>query len=338
MPKKYLQYLFNRYWILSQKHNLAGFTLIELLVSMLIGSIAISVLLTLVVQLLQTDQQESVRSETQREMQMALDYISQDLRESVYIYAGDCIQGRTDNAATSENEYCPGIVNHVTVPANSVPVLAFWKLEPLPDECQQAANQTDALCKPFLLSGRTYSLVVYFLRKNQSGEEWQGKARITRYVLDQFSKTASGSLVKTTGYVNPLTTGISFRSWPRQSQAGGTYLNLQASLPASNSVVLVDFVDATGGSSDPCDPTDPLYIASPNSTTLGTSFAGVRSFYACVRVANPVNQQIGVNQDAVVFLKGNTSGRRGSGGDFLPILQTQVFAQGIVNKEPSAPQ
>lgn len=335
MARKHLQSLLNQFWVSNPKHKFAGFTLIELLISMVIGSIAISFTLALVIQLLQTDQQESVRNETQSEMQMALDYINQDLREATYVYDGNCIQGRADDTNTTGiNEYCPGIVNHIRVPDNSAPILAFWKLEPLPEECQTPANQT--ICQPFQLVGRTPTLVVYFLRRNQLNEAstWRGQARITRYELDQFSGT--DTLSPTTGYFSPIDTRTSYRTWPRQNN-NGTWTNLQAGLPSltGSNPALVDFVDAGISGSDPpaC---DAQYTASPH-TSSNAQIANVKSFYACVR--NTANQESGVYQDVFVFLKGNSYGKRGNqSSNFFPTLQTQVLSRGVVGKKPQAPE
>ncbi|TAN85658.1 MAG: prepilin-type N-terminal cleavage/methylation domain-containing protein, partial [Phormidium sp. SL48-SHIP] len=73
--------------------NNSGFTLTEILVSMIIAGLVMSGLLGLMVELLTSDARETARTETQREMQMALDYISSDIRESVYVYDGNCIDG-----------------------------------------------------------------------------------------------------------------------------------------------------------------------------------------------------------------------------------------------------
>jgi prepilin-type N-terminal cleavage/methylation domain-containing protein len=73
----------------SMRNAEGGFTLTELLVVVIISSIIVSALLGLVVQLTGTEQRESVRTETQREMQMALNYIASDLRQAVYIYEGE---------------------------------------------------------------------------------------------------------------------------------------------------------------------------------------------------------------------------------------------------------
>lgn len=337
MARKHLQSLLNQFWVLSPKRKLAGFTLIELLLAMAIGSIAISLLLALITRLLRTDQQESVRNATQSEMQMALNYISQDMREATYVYDGSCIQGHADIPATTANEYCPGLVNHITIPANSVPILAFWKLDPLPRQCQTPTNQTAALCGPFLLAGRTPTLVVYFLRRYQSSDAsagWRGQARITRYELDQFT-VSNGNLTPTSGYVNPNSNGTSYRTWPRR-QVNGTWTNDLQTIPldSSNPLVLVDFVDAgINGSNPVC---DAQYTASPHIST-DAQIAAVKSFYACVR--NTANQQSGLNQDVLVYLRGNALGRQGNYDDgFFPTLQTQVLGRGVVGKQPQTPQ
>ena len=80
-------------WLFRRRSSAKGFTLIELLVALLIGGIISSALLYGVVELLQTNQRESSRAETQREMQLALDYISSELREAVFVYDGGCLVG-----------------------------------------------------------------------------------------------------------------------------------------------------------------------------------------------------------------------------------------------------
>ena len=343
MERKYIKSLLNQTLVLSQRCKLAGFTLIELLITLIMASIVLSSLLSLVVQLLQSDRQEAIRNETQRDMQMALNYIRQDIREAVYIYDGDCLRGRQDDPATTQvNEFCPGVVNHIGTnpnnPSNSIPILAFWRLEPLPLECRIITNQTPNLCGPFLLAGRTYSLVVYFLARNQSDPLWQGQARIERYELAQFN-TQNNIFQTTQNYISPIDNRTSFRTWPQNNATG---VSLQTARPPNqdptNKNTLVDFIDIGGGGLDnPCPPND--YIVSPNTTTLtANGFAGIRSFYACVRVANAVDQQnqaIGLNQDAIVFLRGNAKNRRGYDGSSLATLQTQVLGRGVVDKQPA---
>ena len=136
MARKWFKRGSQRLHLSSKSRQSAGFTLIELLVAMFIGSIITSILLFLVVQLLQTSQRESARSDTQREMQMALDYIGRDLREAVYVYDGNCLASSPPSGSA-----CKGLLSYLpATTASNLPVLAFWRVDPLPPGI-------DALCQ-----------------------------------------------------------------------------------------------------------------------------------------------------------------------------------------------
>lgn len=92
MTAKRLKFLLNWFWVYSKNSETAGFTLIELLVAIVIASLIIVVLLSLVVEILQIDHRQAARDETQQEMQRALNFISEELREAVYVYDGNCLQ------------------------------------------------------------------------------------------------------------------------------------------------------------------------------------------------------------------------------------------------------
>ena len=111
-----------------------GFTLLELLVAMIIGSLIVLALLTLVVQLTETNQKDAARTQVQQDMQSAMDYVAQDLRSAVFVYNGECLQGK---AGPSFAKSCPGIINYIPTtinddPLEKVPVLAFWRTKELP--------------------------------------------------------------------------------------------------------------------------------------------------------------------------------------------------------------
>lgn len=332
MAAQPLKSLLHRLRSASRKRKTGGFTLIELLVGTIIASLVISGLMYMVVQLLETNHKESAQTETQGDMQNALEFISSELREAVYVYGGDCLQGQgTLTSGVPSANYCPGIVNHIREPNNSVPILAFWKLEPLPDTLKTQCNNNTAATTVPCVAGRTYTLVVYFLRKTQSNDnpKWPGKAHITRYTLTQYKKSDGTEIAN---YVNPDQTGVNFRIWPYKNN-GGTLSKLQASKPTNDPAdTLVDFVDDTARTGDSTVSCPTNYVLTPSSTTA--PFSGVRSFYACVR--GGTGDEAGFNQDVFVFLRGNASGKVGISNDnFLPTLQTQVLKRGIVNKIPS---
>jgi prepilin-type N-terminal cleavage/methylation domain-containing protein len=318
-----------------------GFTLTEVLVATIIGALIVTGLLTVMVELLTSDAREAARSETQREMQLALDYISTDLREAVYVYDGKCLAERT------EGTDCTALFSSralVAVPDNSTPVLAFWKLDDLPDAVKRQCATIDINedGAPPCVSGRAYTLVVYYLTRNDDDPTWAGKARIQRFAFPRFNNQG----LEVTGYVNPGDSG--FESWPEvDGTAQGGITNL------SGLVTLVDFVD-----SRPMEEIDELneegdaevscpggYQLTPSDATLENfGFSGVRNFYACIREPNrpDVNsleseEVSAFNQKVILFIRGNAEGKPGiqsANEGFMPAIQTQVLNRGVANKVP----
>ena len=86
MASPILNLRLRRFYSKFKRTNISGFTLLELLVAMLVSGIIVSGLLFLVVELLKIDRREAVLDQTQRDMQRAMDYVVDDIREAVYIY------------------------------------------------------------------------------------------------------------------------------------------------------------------------------------------------------------------------------------------------------------
>ena len=86
MAVKLFPFLLKRLRLRFGKGKTGGYTVLELLVTVVISTIIVIALVDLVVDLLQSDRREYARAETQREMQMALDYMVNDLREAAYVY------------------------------------------------------------------------------------------------------------------------------------------------------------------------------------------------------------------------------------------------------------
>ncbi|NJO77259.1 MAG: prepilin-type N-terminal cleavage/methylation domain-containing protein [Cyanobacteria bacterium RM1_2_2] len=351
-----------RVFLKTHRHRTQGFTLLELLVVTAIAGGIVAGLTFIVVQIMTADQREASRSETQREMQMALDYISAELREAIYVYPGEYLacSGNPGGSCKPFSDFLPNAVK-----TNSVPVLAFWKLQPFPAKIKNdcaAAEQKDVAC----LAGQSYALVVYSLTKNEPGDaRWKGKARITRYVLSQFDSNGNPN----TGYVDP---GLNrnLTSWPYKGDT-----NLQAGTPTGTADTLVDFVafdfaDATLSADlkqagfcpnlpDPTGTTTPIdeYSISPPDSLLKGEFAGIRTFYACV--AAPLTEvETGAGagtriadqsayRDTILYLTGNASGRpgiapdrnglnlRGRNQDILPTLQTRILSRSVLGRRPN---
>jgi prepilin-type N-terminal cleavage/methylation domain-containing protein len=331
----------------------AGFTLVELLVTVIISSVIMITLLSLVVELVSTNRRELARNETQRDMGIAAEYISNELREAVYVYTGECLRGEGVEGGAAP---CPGLFsdNGLDAPEGAVPLIAFWKLDPVPSPC------TATECDQYRISGRTYTLVVYFLdTRNRRRDDlppdprriWQGQARIVRGEVRRFNAVG----VATNAYRDPTEEGTSFRSWP-----GGEAVAFSGPLE-----VLVDFADATPDARETA--TCPAgYKITPDAESLADaekadgegSFANVRSIYACVRddAAGAVagqEQQV-FNQKVVLFVRGNPQGRYGLDRAFcekqalqatlrdeenackLPVVKTEVQNRGVANKRGSS--
>jgi prepilin-type N-terminal cleavage/methylation domain-containing protein len=344
-----------RQWFhfLLRRAKLSGFTLIEVLVALIVGGMIASGLLFLVVQLLETNQRDAARSDTQRDIQSALDYIARDLREAVYVYDGECLNRR---ANYNPREHCPGLTNYLPTDvagtgsnATSLPVLAFWRLEPLPEEllqrCQTNAggysgsttNFPAAILGVPCLSQRMYTLVVYSLDwKQRTG--MRGRARLTRYKLPQFPFTnPAGTPPRSQGWVSPVEPTeqnnqdreTDFYFWPldKGTLSNGNPDNLQTALPSGEATVLVDFVDRQGiydGNA-----TCPQgYSATPSSTT------SPRGFYVCVK-----GSRTALNQEVIVRIRGEAANRSGVPDRDPPTkpnvpvtMETRVLTRGVVNK------
>lgn len=339
-----------------------GFTLIELLVALVMGSIMIGAILYAIVEILQINQREDNRAETQREMKVALDFISTELREAVFVYDGNCLIGSGGNAAGS----CPGVLNYLpasmnTAP-NTIPVIAFWRVSELPQPLIQAcaANATQLYADPPAaaidgvpcLSRRTYSLVVYYLDTANPTGNWRGQSRIRRYELAQFNENGDRNL----GWVDPTITNNNFLGWPLDSR--GNNLQLQTFLPDGSTnlaagvpnalvepTVLVDFVDAP--TAIPATAACPTDLSSRLPPFVRTPTNGSTSFYGCVRgggidtsqVAIFPNNPGGRNQEVSLFIRGSTSGRPGMGQAPAQTfeIETRVLTRGSYEKNP-APQ
>ncbi len=212
-----LHWLIRAYCKVSTMQPRLGFTLIELLVALVIGSILTTLVLFSAVQLMGTNQREASRSDTQREIQSALDYMNRDLREAIYVYDGQCLRPNPPITPPGEDPppedlICPDrrIVDSLPAALNTAdntPILAFWRLDPLPqpllDRCRAEYFNVP---RPADLEGvpcrrrSMYTLVVYSLNTG-GANNWQGRARIRRYTLPQF--TFSGGITQTPGWARP---------------------------------------------------------------------------------------------------------------------------------------
>ena len=100
-----------------------GMTLVELLVGSIMAFLIITPMLGFVVDMLNTDRREQVKTNTEQDIQAAVDFIAQDLSQAIYIYDNRALNGPR---GLNEQEVSPQLP-----PANGIPILVFWKREQL---------------------------------------------------------------------------------------------------------------------------------------------------------------------------------------------------------------
>ncbi|MDB9448370.1 hormogonium polysaccharide secretion pseudopilin HpsC [Dolichospermum circinale] len=155
MMIKILKFIFkNQFKASKSLDKSGGFTLVELLVALAMSSVIITLLLQFMISVITTDSDEEIKINSEQEIQIALDYISRDLQEAIYIYDAAGI-----NAIKPQLRY----QNDNT----KTPILVFWKREILDNN---SAGQDNS------------SLVVYYL-DNSSSTIWSKAARISRWQI-----------------------------------------------------------------------------------------------------------------------------------------------------------
>lgn len=231
----------------------AGFTLIELLVSLLVAFIFLLATAMIVIETMRLDREETGRTQVQAELTQAMQYIQQDLAEALYIYndteqnpqQSDRLGDRIPDVI--QRLYAPGWIRR---PNDAIPVVAFWKLEPIPQGCY-AGNPTlqdirrgnatlpdqPPLGFPRDQNGRNpdwdtlvsrrgiYTLVVYYLRRNYNNAgnptgrtPWEGNARIDRFELRPFNTEGQNNCDGRSPFfrVDPDPFQEGFLAWPSQ--------------------------------------------------------------------------------------------------------------------------
>lgn len=351
-----------------------GFTLIELLVSMLIASLIVSGLLYLVVEILQTNQRDASRSDTQRDLQMAMDYIVRDVREATYVYGVDpsdpagkqsclAVYGKEIATTRGVDRKCTGLLDFLpdflkppaTVGAKgNYPVLAFWKPDPLPvsirDLCRASSANVGEKGNALLnatpcISQRMYTLVVYSLStEDASSFSWKGKARIKRYQLPHFTEDAVLGKINE-GWASPIVKkDDSPFTWPigdkvdpiTSSVTPNANTQFDPAKIAINPSLNVVLTDFLD-SDDLINKRkvyDPAYC--PNGFDSPNGFTGATFNSAFYVCVNPTNVR-GINSEVNIVMRGNAAGRGGipKSGNVPFQMETRVLSRGVYGKDKS---
>jgi prepilin-type N-terminal cleavage/methylation domain-containing protein len=339
----------------------AGFTLLELLIALLVGSIILTGLMTLVIEMLRLERRETAVDDVQRDMRRAIDYMASDVAEAIYVYIpqkedGSMTEWTDTSQDASRFEAIRAIAkNRADIDAEDI-VFAFWRPDfiedpdDLPPEslCGDANKRTNLTdkerdCRNLRERRGYFTLVIYQLVSNgdrNANGVWKGKARLERYELPMYEDTKT--VDRSEGFDHndgPIDTdptddqNINFFNWvPNGNTIDG------------KSTVLVDYVAEVDIPDDELNCSEGLIPV--------TAQNGIRSFYTCIRnpgdYDDPANRDESPlaleNQNLEIHLQGDIDPRSGrnqglgldalSQQSQLPTLSTGVFVQGLIGYDP----
>jgi prepilin-type N-terminal cleavage/methylation domain-containing protein len=329
----------------------AGFTLIELLVSLVVASIFLLATAMIVIETMRLDREETGRTQVQAELTQAMEFIQQDLAEALYIY-NDTEQNpqQSDRLGDGipdviQRLYAPGWIRR---PNDAIPVVAFWKLEPIPQGCYAGnpnlqdirrgnailpdqpprefprdQNDRNADWDTLVSRRGIYTLVVYYLRRNYNNAgnptgrtPWEGNARIDRFELRPFNIQGQNNCAGRSPFFvedpDPFRDG--FLAWPSE-QARARQIPIAGRADGPRLTTLVSNIFSSREGSPQVAPLCPQGYAFGGGRPNGVTFSGLGNnqndvgFYVCVR------QSVGADrpQDVIINITATAMERANPG-------------------------
>jgi len=318
-----------------------GMTLVELLVGSIMAFLIITPMLGFVVDMLNTDRREQVKTNTEQDIQAALDFIAQDLSQAIYIY---------DNAEITAINSSP---TPLPSDINATPILVFWRRQlqqnalpleptganaPAPNACtQNTCNDTYVL-----------SLVAYYQVRGGPGIWCQPSGgtcptRIERYQIRDGLRDPEAANPAT----NPYYAADNLTDAQKMSAAYNPLFNI--SRPTQNVImpgalfrdteVLVNYIDHSAG---PAVIGNECTIALGNPTTqTGTQIPEetlkipnssqipnpTNSFYACVDTARNV-ARVTIRGNSLRRLQNDEADYEAEKSAYFPTASVQVQGRG----------
>ncbi|TFI54451.1 prepilin-type cleavage/methylation domain-containing protein [Mastigocladus laminosus UU774] len=291
--------LINQLKLFKIRQKTSGFTLIELLVGLLLAFLVITPLLGFILNIMDNDRKEQAKATTEQDIKAALDYISRDLQQSVYIYDADGIKEIRDE------------LPHYDQKDKYFPVLVFWKRQYISEGLTAKTTTTDNGNGTTTTTTEkddtfVYSLVAYYLIKDNNST-WSNAARIGRFQI------SNGYGLTDTEKNNTRDAGFQMFSLDNEGSLK-TKMNKWTKKTGENYqqqvLPLVDYIDQTlidtTGTPKPKNPEPacangqlvPKFSGSGDD--VATDNVKTRGFYVCVDSGKNV---------AEVYLRGNTLAR-----------------------------
>ncbi|MEZ2300811.1 MAG: hormogonium polysaccharide secretion pseudopilin HpsC [Microcoleus sp.] len=321
-----------------------GMTLVELLVGAIMAFLIITPMLGFVVDMLNTDRREQVKSNTEQDLQAAVDFIAQDLSQAIYIYdrAGITAINNTTNKLPAAGD------------ATKIPILVFWKRQQIkntlpinnlikPNKCDEPANVNKC--------NDTYvlSLVAYYQFKDNDPTWCQPSGgtcptRIARYeirdgVRNPYATDPADTYYSLSDIDKSKTRDAAFN---QDFDFSKPTENVTTGAGFQNPQVLVNYIDHTnnpqtallgtecttalGNPTDPKDSTKKL-----DETTLRVTDSATNSFYACVDTAKNI-ARVTIRGNSLRRLQPNDADFKTTSSAFFPTATVQVQGLGALGK------
>jgi len=327
-----------------------GMTLVELLVGSIMAFLVITPMLAFVVDMLNTDRREQVKSNTEQDIQAAVDFIAQDLSQAIYIY--DNNPALTSTATTTPTGI-PALIagNFIPPPGpNQSPILVFWKRQllknslPFKDSGIQPKGCNDTTCND------TYvlSLVAYYqVRENNSNSIWcqpSGASCPTRIVRYQIQDGVRNPYPKNPSERYYTDTTPAQKASPAFNQGNATQAGFDISKPTEKVTngpnwddpeVLVNYIDHSPGPTvtpTECttalgNPTTQTGTTIPETTLKITDTPLTNSFYACVDTARNV-ARVTIRGNSLRRFQPNDTDYNAAKSAYFPTASVQVQGRG----------
>lgn len=326
-----------------------GMSLVELLVGAIMAFLIITPMLAFVVDMLNTDRREQVKSNTEQDIQAAVDFIAKDLSQAIYIYNSDGIKAiKTQLPDANVN--------------TRIPILVFWKRQQIkksvpinkdikPNRCNEPSN-ADKCNDTYVLS-----LVAYYQFKDDDSTWCQpsGKPCPTRIARYQIRDGVRNPYARATDDNFPYYAVSDTEDTQQPDPA--FYKNVDLSQPtkkvteaaglenpksgAKKSEVLVNYIDhnapvnalsstecqtALGNPTDPKDATKKI-----DEGTLKVTDSDTNSFYACVDTAKNI-ARVTIRGNSLRRLQNSNVRSSTENSAFFPTATVQVQGQGALGK------
>ncbi|MEG4073657.1 hormogonium polysaccharide secretion pseudopilin HpsC [Microcoleus sp. Pol14C2] len=323
-----------------------GMTLVELLVGAIMAFLIITPMLGFVVDMLNTDRREQVKSNTEQDVQAALDFIAQDLSQAIYIY---------DNADITAINGSP---TPLPSAPNATPILVFWKRKQIQNAVSVDTNPATRVLPTNCTQNTcndtyTRSLVAYYqVRENNLNSIWcqpsgaPCPARIERYEISEgIMKNPAGTTAATRyfddneakdGQRHSAAFNLNF-DWNQPTQN----VTNPAGFAGLNPQVLVNYIDQS-----PLVPAPPIdecqrTLGNPTAQVPGTTTTSpvlettlkianpdnTNSFYACVDTSQNI-ARVTIRGNSLRRLQPNNADFQTSRSAFFPTASVQVQGLG----------